>query len=125
MDYEPRPKNEDFQKTKENVKETVRNVTEQLDVAADQLVTRLKDLSHEGNIRLVRVKHDGKTLVEIPMTAAAVGGVLTAFLAPQLTILGALAGLIAHVTVEIERTDIRPDVVETKNDLDSDTPNSL
>ncbi len=116
MTNEPRPNSDDFKKTKENI----RTWTEQIDLAADQVVDRVKEIVQEGNIRLIRVKHDGKTLVEIPLTAAAVGGLMTVLLAPQIAILGALAGLIAHVTIEVEHNGPRPEVVETKVELKND-----
>jgi DNA-binding Lrp family transcriptional regulator len=123
MTNEPRPTSEDF---KDDVKEKVRNVTEQIDLAADQVVDRVKELVNEGNIRSIRVKHDGKTIVEIPLTAAAVGGLVTVMLAPQIAILGAIAGLIAHVTIEVERTgpveEIKETVIELKNDLTTKEP---
>jgi hypothetical protein len=115
MTNEPRPNSDDFGKK-------TKTWTEQFDLAADQIVDRVKELAKEGNIRLIRVKHDGKTLVEIPLTAAAVGGLVTVILAPQIAILGALAGLIAHVTIEVEHTEpiveaVEKTKVELKNDL--------
>ena len=46
-------------------------------VPGNQLVDKIKQLIHEGNIRRVRIIHKEKTVLEIPLTigapAAAVG----------------------------------------------------
>ena len=84
---------------------------EEIEVAGSQLVERVKELIAEGNVRrlIVRTAED-RVLIEIPLTAGlAVGGVVTIF-APVLAALGALAALIAHVKVQIIRTDDTPDV---------------
>ena len=53
------------------------------------LVSRLKELIHEGNVRRLIVRHDGKTIMEIPLMIAAVG----VLAAPLLAAIGALAAL--------------------------------
>jgi hypothetical protein len=81
-----------------------RSWVEEIEVASDQLVTRIKELIAEGNVRrLILRAPEGKILLEIPLTAGvAVGGVVTIF-APVLAAIGALAALIVHVKVEIVR----------------------
>jgi len=117
MNYEPRPDSDDFEKAKNAAQNAAKNITEQMEVAADQVVERVKELTHEGNIRTIRLKHDGRTFVELPLTAVAVGGALTALIAPQIAILGAIAGAIARVTVEIERTDGPVDALKKKVEI--------
>jgi len=50
---------------------------EKFTVSGSQLVDKVKQLIHEGNIRKVRVLHEGRTVLEIPLTigapAAAIG----------------------------------------------------
>lgn len=77
---------------------------EEIEMASDQLVERVKELVAEGNVRrLIIRKPDGEVMLEVPLTAGvAVGGVFTIFL-PVLAALGALAALIAHVKVEVVR----------------------
>lgn len=83
---------------------------EEIEVAGSQLVERVKELVSEGNVRRLIVRMpDDRVLLEIPLTAGvAVGGVIT-ILAPVLAALGALAALIAHLKVQIIRTDDTPD----------------
>lgn len=79
---------------------------EELEIAGNQLVERVKELIAEGNVRrlIIRTAED-KILLEIPLTAGvAVGGVVT-LLSPVIAALGALAALIAHFKVQIVREE--------------------
>jgi hypothetical protein len=79
--------------------------TEQIEIAASELVGRTKELIEEGNVRRLIIRNqDDEVLLEVPLTAGvAVGGVVT-LVAPVLAALGALAALLTHVKVEIVRT---------------------
>ena len=55
-----------------------------------EILDRLKDLVHEGNIRRVLVKKDGETIVNVPLTVGVVGGML-ALNAPLLLVATAVA----------------------------------
>ncbi len=83
--------------------------TEEIVIAGNQLVDRVKELVAEGNVRrLIIRKPSGEALMEIPLTAGvAVGGVVT-IMAPILAALGALAALLAEVKVEIIHTNDPP-----------------
>jgi uncharacterized protein DUF4342 len=59
-----------------------------------------KTLLHEGNVRRVIIKQDGRTIAEFPLTVGVVG----AALAPPLAAVGAIAALVAECTIEVERT---------------------
>ncbi|KGE71930.1 DUF4342 domain-containing protein [Spirochaeta lutea] len=71
-----------------------------------ELVERIKELIHQGNVRKITIKKEnGEVLFEIPVTAGvAVGGALTLF-APVLAAIGAAAALLTHVRVEVQRID--------------------
>ena len=81
-----------------------RNWIEEIEVAGDQLVSRVRELIKEGNVRRLIIRSsEGRILIEIPLTAGlAVGGVTTVF-APILVALGAMAALIANFKVEVVR----------------------
>jgi hypothetical protein len=81
-----------------------RTWTEEIEIAANELVDRAKDLIAEGNVRrLIIRKPNGDLLLEVPLTpGAAVGGVFVIF-NPVLAALGAMAALLARVQVEIVR----------------------
>lgn len=77
------------------------NIYEEFKVQSRDLVDKVKDLIHEGNVRRIIIKDDkGHTYVEIPLTIAAIGVIG----APVLAVVGALAALVAHFTLVIERT---------------------
>jgi len=74
---------------------------EEFFVRGNDLVEKVKELVRKGNVTKIRVKQDGKTLVEIPVTAGVVG----ALLAPQLALIGAVATLVSRSSLEIERSN--------------------
>jgi hypothetical protein len=74
----------------------------------DQIVDTLTALIHEGNVRRVRVSHDGRTVAEFPLTAGVVGVVL----APVLAAIGVLVAMAKDCTIEVERAG--PPTVRTK-----------
>jgi hypothetical protein len=71
------------------------------------VVEKLKQLVHEGNVRRIVVKQSGRTVAEFPLTAGVVGAVL----APVLAAIGALIALLKDCSIEVERT--RTDVVDS------------
>jgi len=71
-------------------------------VASEDLVRTVKNLIHEGNVRKIIVRDDqGRTLLELPVTAGVVGAVL----APWLAAVGAIAALVSHCTISVERKE--------------------
>jgi CBS domain-containing protein len=75
---------------------------EEFRVNGEELIAKIKELVHEGNIRhLAIVNEDGKTLIDVPLTVGVVG----ALVAPQLAALGAIAALVGHCTVVVEKSD--------------------
>ena len=76
-----------------------RTFKESFKVAADQLVDAVKKLVHEGNVRRVIIKQEGRTVVEFPLTIVVVGTVL----APVLAAVGAVAAFMTECTLEVER----------------------
>jgi hypothetical protein len=86
--------------------------TEEIAILGDQLVQKVKDLLAEGNVRQVRIKaSDGDIVLETPLTIGVVAGGAVALAAPWLAILGVIAALVTHVTVEIVR-----EIDETSDD---------
>lgn len=77
--------------------------TERIDVTVDQLAARIQGLIAEGNVRSLKIRHEGRTILDIPLTVAAVGGAAGILLAPFLTALVAIAGIVARVELIVER----------------------
>jgi Domain of unknown function (DUF4342) len=79
---------------------------EEFKINGDDLVAKVKELIHEGNIRRIIIKNEeGRILVEVPLTVGVVGGVIGAALFPVIAAVGAIGALVAHLTIVIERTE--------------------
>lgn len=89
-----------------------RTWTEDVEVRAEDLVDRVKELIADASVSKVIVRRSsGETLLEVPVAAgAAVAGALTLF-APVLAALGAMTALVAKFRIEIvhEEDDDGPD----------------
>jgi hypothetical protein len=79
--------------------------TERFTVSGSQLVEKVKQLIHEGNIRRVRLLHEGRTIIEIPLTIGAPVAVAGIIAAPVLAALGAFAALVTECTIEVEKIE--------------------
>ena len=78
---------------------------EKFTVSGGQLVDKVKQLIHEGNIRRVRVVHEGRTVLEIPLTIGAPAAAIGIMAAPVLAALGAFAALVTECTIEVEKIE--------------------
>jgi uncharacterized membrane protein YvbJ len=77
-------------------------VSEEFSVSADNLVKRVKELLHEGNVRRIIIKdEEEKILLEMPVTVGVVGVIL----APWLAALGAIGALATRCTITVERKE--------------------
>lgn len=76
--------------------------TERVKVQAEALRDKVEELIREGNVRRVIVKNsEGQVVMELPLTIGVVGAVA----APMLAAVGAMAGVAARWSLEIERRD--------------------
>ena len=78
---------------------------EKFTVDGDKLVEKVKQLIHEGNIRRVRVIHEERTVLEIPLSVGAPAAAVTIMIAPVLAALGAFAALVTECTIIVEKID--------------------
>jgi predicted RNA-binding Zn-ribbon protein involved in translation (DUF1610 family) len=75
---------------------------EEFSVSSSNLVDRVNELLHEGNVTRIIVKNDqGKQLLEIPATV----GVLGVVVAPWLAALGVIAALVTNCRIVVERRE--------------------
>lgn len=72
--------------------------TEEMQIKGSEMLDKIKDLIHKGNVTKIRVKKNNRVLLNIPVTVGAVGVIL----APYMAALGVLAGMLADFTLEIE-----------------------
>jgi len=77
-------------------------VTEEFSVSSDDLVKKVKDILHEGNVNRIIVRDErGRLLLEVPASAGLIGVIL----APWLAALGAIAALVTECTISVERRE--------------------
>jgi hypothetical protein len=76
------------------------NFKEEFRVKSEEIVEKVKQLIHEGNVRRLIIKdEEGKVYLEIPVTF----GVIGVLIAPMLAAVGAVAALVADLKVEVVR----------------------
>lgn len=89
---------------------------EEFRVKGDQVVSKLKELLHEGNVRHIVIKNDeGKVLIEFPVTVGLAG----ALLLPVWAAVGAVAAMVTNCSIEVERTDGEDDGDDDEADSDA------
>jgi hypothetical protein len=76
-----------------------RPTVDSLTAKGGQIIDTIKNLIHEGNVRKVTIKQEGRTIAEFPLTFGVVG----AALAPALAAIGAIVALVSDCTIEVER----------------------
>jgi hypothetical protein len=77
-------------------------IYEEFKVQGKDLVKKIKELIHEGNIRRIIIKNEnGQTFFEIPLTFAAIGVVA----APILAAIGAIAAVVNDFEIVIEKRE--------------------
>ncbi len=79
---------------------------EELQVMGEQLLSKVKELVHEGNVRRIIIKQEGHTIMEIPLTFGLAGVIL----APTLAAIGVVGALLAKCSIEVVRSERPTDV---------------
>ncbi|GAB4310015.1 MAG: DUF4342 domain-containing protein [Candidatus Bipolaricaulota bacterium] len=76
--------------------------TEEFRVSGDEVLAKVKQLVHEGNVRRIAIRNEkGETVVEFPLTVGVVG----ALLLPVWAAIGAAAALLTRCTIVVERVE--------------------
>ena len=77
---------------------------EEFELSGDQVVGKVKQLLHEGNIRRISLQtEEGKTLIEVPLTVGVAGAAVVSLVAPVWAAIGAIAALVADLRIVVER----------------------
>jgi hypothetical protein len=79
--------------------------SEKFTVSGSQLVEKIKQLMHEGNIRRVRLLHQDRVVLEIPLSIGAPAAVVGILAAPVLAAVAAFAALVTECTIEVEKIE--------------------
>jgi uncharacterized membrane protein YvbJ len=79
-----------------------KTTSEEVSVASENLIKRVKEILHEGNVTRIIIKDENdKVLLEIPATI----GVIGVLIAPWLAALGAIAGIATNAKITIIREE--------------------
>ena len=81
------------------------SVKERITVSGSKLAEKVKELVRQGNIKRVRLIHEEKVLIDIPLSVGAPVAVVTVLAAPVLAALAAIAVLVKDCTIEIEKVE--------------------
>ncbi len=78
------------------------NLHQEVKVEGEDLLKKVKELIHEGNLRRIIIKDEkGNTYLEVPLTVGVVGAVI----APVFAAIGALAALASSFTIEVVKKE--------------------
>lgn len=76
--------------------------TEEFKVSGDSLLSKIREIVHEGNIRRITIKNEeGQSLIEIPLTLGVIGAVLL----PVWAAIGAIAALAVNFRIVVEKVE--------------------
>lgn len=101
------------QDTQDAEQKKKRTFVEEVEVAGNNLVDRIKSLVQESNTRRVVISNtEGEELISIPLTFGVVAGGLITMSAPLLAALGAIAALVTKVKLKVIREVDEDDVAE-------------
>ena len=90
-----------------------RLIMEEIPVASNELLARVKALLAEGTVRHIKVKSaTGEVYFEVPLAIGVLGGAALAWASPWLAMVGALAGLVTSVKLEVAREPTGDDAIE-------------
>lgn len=89
-----------------NQKSFGQNITE----ATNDLIETIKDIIKKGNVTRIKVKKDGRVLVDIPVNAGIAAGALSLFY-PPLLVVGAATAVFSKLVIEVERPDGSVEVI--------------
>lgn len=97
-----------------------KTMTEEIEVAGNQLVEKVQEIVHQGNIRRLVIRTaDDKVLLETSLTVGAVGGAVALMIGQlPLAILAVIAAAVSRVKIEIVREVEEGDVVESKKKVE-------
>ncbi len=94
--------------------------TEEFKVKGEKLVEKVKKVIHEGNVNRLIIKKGNDVIVEMPVTAAVVGAIIST----TLFIVAAAATLIGDATLVVQRKGaVKKKVVKRKTTSKSKTKN--
>ncbi len=102
----PQPENPTQEKAPHDKATNKRTWVEEVEVAGNQLVDRIKELVQENSTRRVIVRsEDNKEIFSVPLTTGLVVGGLITLALPVLAALGTVAALVSKAKLEVIREE--------------------
>jgi len=88
------------------VEPVTRVSVEEFKISGDNLITKVKELIDQGNLRRIIIKNkEGQILLEIPLTVGVVGGLFGVTLFPFIAALAAIGALVVQLTIVVEKKE--------------------
>ncbi len=81
----------------------------------DKMVDKLKEVLRKGNVTKIMIKKDGNVILNLPVNAAILGGIISA----PLTLIGLGSAVLAKCVIEVEKEDGK--VININNLVDRNT----
>ncbi len=78
---------------------------EELKVASNQAVDKVRELIEDANVKRVAIKHKDRVVFEIPLTVGVGASAAAVLMNPAIAAVGALAALVSDVTLVVEREE--------------------
>jgi hypothetical protein len=86
----------------EQSKKEEKKRVEEFRLNGSEALNKIKELIHQANIRRIIIRdEEGKTFMEIPLSVGLVGAALL----PVIAAVGALAALVARLTIVVEKIE--------------------
>ncbi len=102
----------------DNRKSGWKSFTEEIEVTGQQLLETINRLIAEGNVRKLNIKSEsGDVFLSVPLTGGAVAGGILVLGAPWLALIAGVAGVLAHVKIEVVRSE-PPAGAKVEDDID-------
>ena len=96
----------------------VTDFVDEFQIKGEEVLAKVRELVHEGNVRRITIlNHDGRTVLEVPLTVGVVG----ALLLPTAAAIGAVAALVTDCTIKVVREkEPAGDIPEVGDEADAD-----
>ncbi|NLX61372.1 MAG: DUF4342 domain-containing protein [Tissierellia bacterium] len=77
------------------------NLSSELTDIGNAMINKVKEILEKGNVTRITVKKDGDIILNLPVTAAAVGAIISV----PLALIGLGGALLSKCTIEIQKED--------------------
>jgi len=86
---------------------------EEMYTTKDDFLAWIKDTVKKGNVTRIKIKKDATVVIDIPVNAGIVAGLIGLYIMPALVGIGLLTAVVTKVTIEITKADGTVEVVNT------------